>query len=218
MDAYFAIAAAERFPDAEIWDPTNTPGMWDHTLIAAGKTALFESKGNEEGNNDILVDLDQLGDYLASGIAPLVFYLFADPPGWSDARPPIAPGAPAKTWKNFPDWAYVVPAATLAVATGLIGKYRTLRPTGGTFEVVATGDGVPCVPLCTFFDDLEECFWVARHGGRGRRLTPGRPSPQYADLPVGGHDVVADRLVRRARKERATSERRLTAIALHLPA
>jgi hypothetical protein len=81
VDAYLAMAVAARFPDAALWDPTNTPGEWDHTLLAAGKTVLFETKGNEEGFNNILIDLDQLDDYLSREIAPLVFYLFADPPG-----------------------------------------------------------------------------------------------------------------------------------------
>src|SRR4051794_38276421 len=111
VDAYVAIAITARFPGAAIWDLTNTEGMWDHTLITAGKTLLFETKGNEEGDNDISIDLDQLDDYLSRDIAPIVFYVLADPPGWSDVRAPIAPGPPARTWPSFPDWGYVVPAA-----------------------------------------------------------------------------------------------------------
>ena len=216
IDAYLAITVATRFPAAALWDPTNTLGMWDHTLITAGKTVLFESKGNEEGENDILIDLYQLDDYLSRDVAPLVFYLMADPPGWKDSRPPIAPGFPATTWPSFPDWAYVVPAAALAAATGLGGAYRTVRPKAGTFEVVATGAVVPAIALRTFFDDLEKCYWVTRHPRQGARVTPGEPSPRHPGMPIGGHNVLPGRVVARERRAPET-DRRLTAVAVHLP-
>jgi hypothetical protein len=216
VDAYLAIAVAARFPDAALWDPTNTPGSWDHTVIAAGKTVLFESKGNEEGDNDIEIELEQLEDYLSRAVAPLVFYLLADPPGWSDFRPPLAPGSPATTWSSFLDWAYVVPSAALAAATGLTGVTRTVRPSGGTFRVAATGVVVPCVPLRQFFDDLERCFWVARHPRQGAPVRPGQPSPAYPDVPIGGPEVLPPGTARRDRGERDTKHR-LTAVAVHLP-
>jgi hypothetical protein len=215
VDAYLAMSVADRFPDAALWDPTNTAGAWDHTLITAGKTVLFESKGNEEGDNDIEIDLDQLDDYLSRPIAPIVFYLLADP-GWSDFRPPIAPGAPATTWPSFPDWAYVVPVATLAAATGLAGTTRTVRPSGGTFRVPATGAVVPCIPLRTFFDDLERCYWVARHPRRGAPLTAGAPSPDHADVLIGSREDLPARVRGRGRAEPA-AQNRLTAVAVHLP-
>ncbi len=113
VDAFFAMTVAKHLPNAALWDPTNTADAWDHTLLAAGKTVLIESKGNEEGLNDILIDLEQLHNYLALGVAPLVFYLLPDPPGWSDRREPVAPGFPASRWPDFDQWAYVVPAGGL---------------------------------------------------------------------------------------------------------
>lgn len=215
VDAYLSIAVAARFPEAGIWDPTNTPGMWDATVMAAGKTLLFESKGNEEGSNDIVIDLQQLDDYLSSPVAALVFYLLADP-CWSDARLPLTPGVPATTWDTFPDWAYVVPAAAMATATGLSQRSRVVRPSGGTFTVPATGDMVPAIRLRTFLDDLEECFWVTRRGDDDGPIVPGDPSPGCDDLPIGGAGDLPGHVANNRDRQRPKN-RRLTAVAVHLP-
>lgn len=215
VDAYFAVAVTARFPSASLWDPTNTPGSWDHKAVLAGKTILVESKANEEGNNDIEVDLPQLNAYLSSDVAPLVFYLFADPPGWSDWRDPVAPGPPATKWPSFPQWAYVTPAAALASATGLTGQSRTVRPNAGTFDVLVERTSVPVTRLDHFFNELEECFWVKRHPRRGASIKPGEAGPSNPEAPIGNIPAVERRNVDQLAIHEGHSDL-LTAIAVHL--
>lgn len=215
VDAFFAVALTQRFPSAGLWDPTNTPGSWDHTAIAAGKTLLVESKGNERGTNDIEVDLPQLRAYVRSYVAPLVFYLFADPPGWNDFREPIAPGFSATTWPNFAEWAYVTPAAALASATGLTGRSRTVRPSAGTFVVPEEGTSVPVTRLDCFFNELEKCFWVRRHPRRGASIMPGDAGPSNPDAAIGKLSAVDGRDLNQPPKRKGHRDR-LTAIAVHL--
>lgn len=217
MDAYLAMTVAVRLPGAGLWDPTNMPGSWDHTLLAAGKTVLFETKGNEARSNNIAIDLDQLRAYLSLGVAPLVFYVFADPPGWNDARLAEAPGFPAWTWPSFGDWGYVVPAATLARAIGLAGMTRTIRPNAGTFEVAASGATVPSVQLGRFLDELKECRWIRPHPGAGAPVLPGDPGPERAEMLIGDIGSLGE-FGQPPSEPEPERDRLLTALALFLPA
>jgi hypothetical protein len=127
----------------------------------------------------------------------------------------MAPGFPASTWPDFDQWGYVVPAATLARATGLVGKTKTIRPDSGAFVVAATGAVVPCVPLGRFLDELADCFWVTPHPGARAPVVPGRPGPEASDMLIGDLESLGAP-GQPAGGQNSGHTRLLTAVALHL--
>lgn len=86
VDSLLAAELVLALPDALIWSPSNTAGMWDHQVISQfARLIIFECKGvvsnaaaSPSAPSFAPIDLPQLNNYVASGVG--VTYLLASRP------------------------------------------------------------------------------------------------------------------------------------------
>lgn len=142
LEHWVSRDVARRFPNANLWWPSNGEDiMVDELTGRPGKWFMLEVKTTEweptSGKNRLTIDLEQLREYLATGMP--IFYVFPVPP-WdgvlTSARPwlgrwrrgDLGNLAAGNHW--FAHWTYVLPAREVA---SLIGTTWTKNKSGTLF-------------------------------------------------------------------------------------
>lgn len=179
-DAWLAIAVADRFPQAQLWSPTqNVTRNWDLAVNpGGGKVLIFENKGctSRDKGHSIRIDWPQLLRYLFDPIFTrvkhVVFYVLPSPPWAGDPPhapvvPPAAAGRTVSPKGVFADWAFVLSASALYAYMNPSG-YRSINtrqlPGSPALWPAHQRGPVPGPPptLRSFLNEVADCKHVER--------------------------------------------------------